>query len=85
MSAAILSAISIIVSNILTILRDNRRQLIIYAFVSIITTIVSIILIRSNGILGASIAYCLSQVVCLLLFIILYIFDIRRLYKGERI
>ena len=80
---AILSAISIIISNVLTILRDNNRQLIIYAFVSIVTTIASIILIKSNGILGASIAYCLSQVICLVLFIVLYIFDIKKLSKGE--
>lgn len=80
---AILSAISIIISNVLTILRDNNRQLIIYAFVSIATTIASIILIKLNGILGASIAYCLSQVICLVLFIVLYIFDIKKLSKGE--
>ncbi len=80
---AIFSAVSIILSNVLTILRDNKNQLYIYGFISIITTIVSVLLINNSGVIGASISYLVSQIICLLLFICLYVIDIKKLRRGE--
>lgn len=58
---AIFYSISSIISNCLTILRKNNEQLVLFIISSIISIVLSIILIGSKKIIGASYAYFITM------------------------
>lgn len=79
--AAILNAVVMILSNLLTILDENKSQSIVYLISSILATIISIILISKYQIEGAAIAYLISMIVNLILYTLLYFYKLNRLEK----
>lgn len=80
--ASIFYAVAMVVSSFLTILKENSRQSIIYFIVSIIATIMSIVLIISNGVRGAVFAFLLTGVLLSMCYIALFIVKIKY-YQRE--
>lgn len=80
---AVFTALCMILSNVLTVMRENNKQIVIYGITGIITTVLSIFLIRQDGIMGAAVAYLASYVVCFLLFVILIGLRIIKLKKVK--
>ena len=83
--SSILAAIMTIVSNFLTITKENNKQLISYGIAAVVGTIISAYLISSNGIRGASISFLCTYVISFLIHIHIYILSIKKLYKEDRI
>ena len=61
--AAVFYAISIVISNCLTVLKRNNEQLIIYIISSLLSVLLSIILIKRMGVSGAAYAYFITMVI----------------------
>lgn len=78
---AILAALSTTLSNVLTILRENKKQLVLYVVLSLFTAMVSVVLINKSGITGASFSYLISYVLCSLSFIVLFMWKLSVLKK----
>lgn len=66
--ASIFFATAMIISSLLTVLKENKRQTYIYIFTSIVATVTSIFLIQSSGVTGASWAFFVSSIVLIVLY-----------------
>jgi O-antigen/teichoic acid export membrane protein len=77
--SAVMMALSLILSNLLTILGENKKQTIIYLVTSIISTVTSIILIKKYLIIGAAYSYFISYLVNVILYLCLYLRKIHNL------
>lgn len=69
--ASIFYAISLIISSLLTILKENRRQTYLYLISSIIATITAIMFIPSTEINGAIYSFLISSIVLIISYTIL--------------
>ena len=69
---SIFTAISMIISNVLTILKTNNEQALTYFFVSVVTIILCSILTRYYSILGAAISYLVSSLLLVFGLIAIY-------------
>lgn len=69
--ASIFYATAMIISSMLTILGENRRQTYIYLIASIVATVVAILLIPTSGILGAIYSFLISSFVLIVPYITL--------------
>ncbi|MBR3172505.1 polysaccharide biosynthesis C-terminal domain-containing protein [Candidatus Saccharibacteria bacterium] len=78
--ASIFYAAAMIISSLLTILGENRRQTYIYLIASIVATVVAILLIPPLGIFGAVYSFLISSVVLIILYLILLQ---RKLYGAK--
>lgn len=76
--------ISAVLSTALTTIRKTFGQFIIYIISSIFVTIISIILIKKDGIYGAFNSYLLTMIFLLVLYIILYIVKTREVKENEK-
>lgn len=79
--ASAIYAVSTVISNLLTIMRHNTSQSVLYLAISIFGTIVSYFLIANYGIYGATYSYLINFVLLLLIITIIYIFFIREVRK----
>ena len=77
--------ISFVISNALIALRYTFAQVIIFIISSIFTFFASRFLIINYELLGASLAYTFTMITLALLFIIYYIYKIRKVFKNEKI
>jgi O-antigen/teichoic acid export membrane protein len=77
--SAIMMALSLIISNLLTILGENKKQTIIYLITSIISTLTGIFLIKKYFITGAVYSYFISYLVNVILYLGLYLKKIHNL------
>lgn len=82
-TASIFYALAMVISNFLTILKENSKQSIIYITVSLISTAFSILFITHNGIRGAVEAFLISGIILLMLYIILFAMKIKE-EKNEK-
>ena len=57
----------IILTNVLTLMHKNKIQLLYFACISLIVTLVSGMAVRKSGVLGATIVYCGSMMVSVLM------------------
>lgn len=73
MIASVLFALSMILSNLLTVLDSNKIQSVLYLISSIISTAVSIYLISNYGIDGAVYSYLISFIINTLLYLIVFV------------
>ncbi len=80
--ASVLFAIALIISNLLTVLKENKRQTHIYIITSIITTIVSVLFISSSGIPGAAYSFLTSSIILTALYVALLQTRIHNLRKD---
>lgn len=80
--SAIFSSASMIFSGVLTIINENRVQVYIYGFTSIIGTVVCYFATQHDIIFGASLSYFIS---CLLLFILYLLIYKYKLKKYSRL
>ncbi len=78
---AVFNAASLIVSNLMVILNDNRKQLFIYVATSIVFTVIGILLIKNNSITGAAISYCLEYGFIFICYLASYIIDLSKWKK----
>lgn len=76
---SIAAAIVAVISNSMIALRKNISQMIIYIFTSIFATVISYLLINTHGINGASLAFCLTMLLLLIMYIVEYIYIIKKL------
>lgn len=81
--AATFYAVSMVISNLLTVLEENRRQTHLYIIVAIFATIISILLIQSFGINGAIYAFLSSSILLTILYFTLLQFKLHRLKYGR--
>ena len=72
--------IAIILSTSLIVMRSTLSQLIMFIIDSIITLFISNILVKEYGVFGASVSYLTSVSILLLMYIIVYIYKLRK-YK----
>ena len=82
--SAVFYAATMIISNFLTILKNNVWQSVIYIIVSIFATISSLWLITQNGINGAVVSFLISGLLLALLYLILFSKAIYNLKKRQR-
>ena len=61
---------ALIISSLLTILGENRRQTYIYFFTSLIATIIAIIFIPMFGIYGAVNSFLISSITLIILYLV---------------
>ena len=76
---ACLQTIATILSNALTIKNHNNIQVIIYIIATIVSLILGFTLVKTHGILGATLSYLLVMCTELVLFTILYIYYDRKM------
>lgn len=69
---SIFMAVSLILSSALTILHENRKQVYIYTIDSIISFILSIVLVKNYGLMGATFTYLIIMLLQVINYIILY-------------
>lgn len=69
--ASLFYAAALIISNLLTILNENRRQTYIYFISALIATVTSILLIPNSGIFGAVYSFLISSFILIILYVIL--------------
>lgn len=81
--ASILYAASLIISSLLTILEENRRQIYVYLISSIIATISAILFIPHFGIFGAVYSFLISSFVLIALYILLFQLKIHKIKNGK--
>ena len=67
--ASVFYAAAMIISSLLTILGENRRQTYIYLIASIIATMAAVILIPPLGIFGAVYSFLISSIVLIVLYL----------------
>lgn len=77
-AGASIFAITIIISNILVALRKTMSQTIIYVITSIFAYIISRLLVSNLSITGASYSYLLSMSILLILYLIIYVYIIKK-------
>ena len=68
--ASLFYAMALIISSLLTILGENRRQTYIYFFTSLIATIIAIIFIPMFGIYGAVNSFLISSITLIILYLV---------------
>lgn len=78
---AVFYGLSYILSSALTTLRSTFSQAIVYIITSIFAFIISEILVKNIGLLGATISYGLSMLLLLLLYFIIYTIKMRKLKR----
>ena len=66
--AAIFNALTMIISSVLTIIKINKQQIVMFLISSVISTVLSIILIGKYKISGAVYSYLISYIIALLIF-----------------
>ncbi len=71
--ASILNAISMVISNLMTILNRNRVQLYIYILVSVVGTFLNVLFIRHMFISGAIYSYLVIYVLMVILYMVVFI------------
>ena len=71
--SSVLNAISMIISNLMIILNENKIQLIIYFIIAILGTITSLILIKNKFIIGAVYSYLIVYLGMCILYTIIFI------------
>ncbi|MBR0465547.1 polysaccharide biosynthesis C-terminal domain-containing protein [Candidatus Saccharibacteria bacterium] len=81
--ASIFYAIALILSSLLTILNENRRQTYVYLIATIIATITSIILIPSFSIDGATYSFLISSLALVVLYISLLQFKLHEVKNAK--
>ncbi len=81
--ASIFFAIAMIISSLLTVIKENRRQTYIYIVTSIFATIISIFLIEHSGIIGAAYAFLFSSIVLVILYTLLLQIKLHSLRKSH--
>lgn len=72
--------IAIILSTSLIVMRSTLSQLVMFIIDSIITLFISNILVKEYGVFGASVSYLTSVSILLLMYIIVYIYKLKK-YK----
>ena len=77
-SGGTLFGMAYIISTSLIAMRKNFMQLVIYLIVSVISFFLFSLLVRTSGIFGASLSYCISMGLLLILYIIYFIVCINR-------
>ncbi len=77
--ASIFWGVSLVLSNILTVMGINKSQTIIYLISCIVSTIDSIVLIPRLSINGAVYSYLTSMIICAILYIILYYYNLNKI------
>lgn len=82
-AGSIFLALSTVLSNALIAIRKNKIQTLIYAIVSIVTTIISYILVKRFQIQGAAFAYLLTMALLLMLYIIIFVKEYKKLNKNN--
>lgn len=80
---SIFFAASLIISNFLTVLKENIRQTYIYIITVVIDTIISILLIKDFGISGAAYSFTISGSIILILYIFLFQKTIKKLRRAN--
>lgn len=76
-------AITTFISNIMIAMRKTMSQTIIFFITSIFTFIICNILIKDYSLLGATLSYSITMTVLLILYLIIYIYSIRKEIKNE--
>ena len=71
--SAIFNAICMTISNILVVMEKNTIQLVPYLLTSLFGTLLSVILIKQNGLVGSCYAFLTTAIFNLFIFIIVYI------------
>lgn len=74
LAGSICSALTSIVLTVLIAMRKNIIQMIVYAGISIFTLIISNLLVKNLGIIGASINYALTMIINFFIFVIVYLY-----------
>lgn len=74
---SIMAAATMIMSNILTIIKSNVSQLVIYLFSSLISTGLSMIFTKAFGLDGAIWAYFISYTVCFVTFFAFFVYRLK--------
>lgn len=77
-------AITVVFNNILIAFRKTLSQAIVYFIMSIISTLISCLLIKKLGIIGASISYLITMFVTLVIFIIITYLVIKKRTRKEK-
>lgn len=80
--ASIFYATSLIISSLLTILGENRRQSYAFFFASLIATITAILLIPSLGIHGAIYSFLISNAILIILYLVLLQYKLHKVSKA---
>lgn len=78
---SVLYAIVSVLSNVLIALRKNTSQAIIYGIASLYTFIMSYVFIKYFGLIGASYAFITTMILLLLMYLVLYFFEVNKLSK----
>ena len=81
--ASIFYAMTMIISSLLTILGENRRQTYIYLIATIIATITAILLIPVSGIIGAIYSFLISSFVLIILYIVLLQYKLHKVNHAK--
>ena len=79
---SIFAALGMILSNLLTILNENKKQVLIYFISSIFSTILCVVLVKKDVIKGATLSYLYGQILNFTLFLILYL---KKIYKLNKV
>lgn len=78
---SIFVALCMIISNTLTIMRDNNRQLLVYGCSAILSTVITILLVNKHLLLGAALSYSISYIVCFILYLLLFIYNLIKMKR----
>ncbi len=81
--ASIFYAITMIISSLLTILGENRRQTYIYLIAAIIATVTAILLIPASGIIGAIYSFLISSFILVALYISLLQYKLHKVKNAK--
>lgn len=76
-------AIVAVISNSMIALRKNVSQMIIYIIAAVFTSIISYCLIKFYDLYGGAVAYCLTMLFLLVLYIVEYVYVIKKLQNGK--
>lgn len=71
--ASIMNALSMVISNMMTILNENKIQLFIYSFVAILGTILNILFIKNMFISGAVYSYLIIYCLMVILYVVAFL------------
>ena len=80
---SIFFAASLIISNFLTVLKENVKQTYIYIITVIVDTLISILLIKNFGIPGAAYSFAISGGIILALYILLFQRTIKKIRNNH--
>lgn len=75
-------AIVSVLSNALIAIRKNIKQTIAYCIASLFSFIASYLMFENFQILGASFAFFTTMLLLLILYVIIYVYDTRKFFKG---